>query len=186
MDGREKIEFGNRVVSMSALSGGRRGGGGEDGPAESSGREPLRRPRVSTPGTSRSRQHPERGAPGRSQAAAVSPAPKHRCPLLDITARRRPWVRGGSSGRGAEQSPPATTPADRFRVSAGSVGDGLRAVGVRGCVAAGAGEREKRDCPPRLQPKFVLVFGKGRYFPVFFTVVLPKNKPINLGEVETA
>lgn len=136
-----------------------------------------------------SRQRPPRaGLPGPlcSRAAAASPTPKPRCPLLDITARRRPWGRGGSSGRGAEQSPPATTPADRFRVSAGSVGDGARAVRVRGCVAAGAGGRGERDRPPGAEPKFVLAFGKGRYFPLPPSVVLLKNKPINLGAVEVS
>lgn len=33
-------------------------------------------------------------------------------------------------------------------------------------VAAGADGHEERDCPPGLEPKFVLAFGKGRYFPL--------------------
>lgn len=122
------MEFGNRFVSTPGLS--ERGGGGEALPGEAAGRKPHRRPRVPVPA------HPPSGAPRAAplSGSAVPPAPKPGCPLLGVTARRRPWGGGGSSGRGAEQSPPAAAPADRFRVSAGSVGGGLRAGSVPGCV----------------------------------------------------
>lgn len=162
MAGREKTEFRSRFASMSALCGSRRCGGGEAVLGEATRREPLRLYTRHIPG-------PGARLPGplHSRAAAVSPRSQTPLPL--------PRYHGSPAGVGqrgrlgqesrAEPSPLAATPADRFRVSGGSVGDALRAMSVRGCVAAEPGGREQRDCPPGWQPKFILAFVKGRYFP---------------------
>lgn len=112
--GREKIEFGNRFVSTSALSGGRRGGGGEALPGEAAGREPLHRPRVFTPAHPPSRQHPERGSPGRS-ALGRRRRPPLPNPAAPCSISRRAGGRGAErEARAGEQSKAHLRPRQRI------------------------------------------------------------------------
>lgn len=104
MAGREKIEFGNRVVSTSAPSGSRRGGGGKAVPAAAAGRESLRRPCVSLPVRSPSRLPPERGSPGCS-AHGQRPCPAFPNPAAPRSVSRLARGREAEGeGRAGEQS----------------------------------------------------------------------------------